>query len=209
MANEHTVSQGECFSSIAKEYGFLEQTLWNHPANAELKNKRENPNVLLPGDVVTIPDRQSGEEQASTEQKHVYKARGERIKFNLRVLQNDKPIANENYTLVVDGEQIEGTTDGDGWVRQPIKADAAKGKLVFARIKHEQELLFGYLDPIDEVTGVQGRLRNLGHYPGEVDGAADGLTETALLGFQHKYGLAETGKPDDATKAKLKEIHGS
>ena len=83
MAEEHTVAQDECFSSIAKEYGFLEKTLWNHPANAPLKEKRKIPNVLLLGDVVVIPDRASGEENASTEQKHIFKARGEKTEIRL------------------------------------------------------------------------------------------------------------------------------
>ena len=84
MATEHIVEQGDCFSSIAKEYGFLEETLWNHPANAALKEKRTNPNVLLPGDIITIPDRVSGEERTSTERKHVYKNKSGKVELQLQ-----------------------------------------------------------------------------------------------------------------------------
>jgi N-acetylmuramoyl-L-alanine amidase len=58
----HTVKQGDCISSIAHETGFFWETLWNHPDNAKLKQLRKNPNALLPGDVVSIPDQRVKQE---------------------------------------------------------------------------------------------------------------------------------------------------
>jgi hypothetical protein len=57
MAIDHTVVQGEYLSKIARNYGFSDyRTIWEHPKNAALKQARQNPNVLFPGDRLFIPD---------------------------------------------------------------------------------------------------------------------------------------------------------
>jgi peptidoglycan hydrolase-like protein with peptidoglycan-binding domain len=49
----------------------------------------------------------------------------------------------------------------------------------------------------------------LGYYEGVVDGKRGPLTTTALLLFQQKYNLPPTGRNDEATQAKLKELFAS
>jgi len=58
VTGHHTVVQGEHLSSIAKKYGFSSyKTIWDHGQNADLKKKRQNPNVIFPGDRLFIPDK--------------------------------------------------------------------------------------------------------------------------------------------------------
>ena len=55
----HKVQSGECLSTIGKQYRFEDfRTIFDHPKNGPLKRKRENPNVLLPGDCLFIPDKE-------------------------------------------------------------------------------------------------------------------------------------------------------
>ena len=59
MPITYTVVQGDYVSRIAAQQGFAGYSkIWNHPNNAELKNLRQNPEVLYPGDVLFIPDRE-------------------------------------------------------------------------------------------------------------------------------------------------------
>jgi hypothetical protein len=59
MSTNHVIEQGEHLSHLAAQYGFRDYlTIWDHPNNAALKDKRQNPNVLFPGDSVFIPDKE-------------------------------------------------------------------------------------------------------------------------------------------------------
>ena len=55
---DHAVQPGDCFSSLAKENGYFNyRTLYDHPDNGPIKGTRTNPNSLIEGDVVKIPDK--------------------------------------------------------------------------------------------------------------------------------------------------------
>src|ERR1700730_8718188 len=151
----YTVEQGDCMNSIAKAYGFLWQTLWNHPLNASVKQKRKDPNVLYPGDVVHVPEKEPKFETGETDQRHRFKLKGNVCKLRIRLLYNDKPRTGEPYHINIDGTWFDGQTDGDGWLEQVISPDAQKGKLVLPNASEEHSLLLGHMDPITEIAGIQ------------------------------------------------------
>src|SRR5579863_10101544 len=122
MAGMHTVEQGEYLAYIAAQYGFTNwQTIWNHPQNADLKNLRQNPNVLFPGDQVYIPDLELQTLSKPTDNTHTFKLKLNTLKLRL-TLQDmyEKPIANAKCLLVVDGNSYNVTTDGSGNINQAI-----------------------------------------------------------------------------------------
>jgi N-acetylmuramoyl-L-alanine amidase len=82
----HIVQQGECVSSIAEDYGFFWQTIWNHPENSALKQARGEPNVLEPGDEVVIPDKTLKEQNCPSDQRHSFRRKGTPAKLRLRLL---------------------------------------------------------------------------------------------------------------------------
>lgn len=205
----YSVQQGDCINSIALQFGFFPDTIWNHAQNAALKSQRKDPNVLFPGDVVFIPDKTVKEQDAGTDQTHTYTLKGVPAKLKLKVLNNGKPRANEKYILNIDGNLSQGTTGGDGSIEEAIPPDAKQGKLTLPDTGDEYPLDLGHLDPVDEVSGIQGRLRNLGFYNGDVSGNLDDATQRALSGFQKSKNLNQTGQPDQATKDALKAAFGS
>lgn len=83
----HVVKPGECLSSIAALYHVEDaQKLYNDPANAKLKAKHPNPNLLDPGDEITIPDSAKKTFKLETDKQHkiVIKRRGRpRIRITL------------------------------------------------------------------------------------------------------------------------------
>jgi hypothetical protein len=208
----HIVKRGDCFSSIAKEYGFLQKSLWEHPLNADLRKLRKNMNILFPGDKVTIPDAEIREEQGSTEKKHTFKVKLDKVKLQLRLLQNETPRAGIPYSISIDDKTIQSKTDSDGWIRLEISATAESANLILfpgTSKAEEYTLQIGHLDPAEETSGVIGRLSNLGFYQGDLNDEIDEAFEIALRGFQRKHKLQETGRIDGQTKSKITEIHGS
>ena len=204
----YEVQQGDCISSIAFQFGFLPDTIWNHSQNAELKAKRRDPNVLFPGDIVFIPDKTLRYEPAATDIRHSYKRKATPAKLKVRFLRNNKPLANKNYVLEIDGKSTQGTTDGDGNLECPIIPNARSAKVTFTEFDEEYPLKLGFLDPYDEITGVQGRLKNLGFYAGDVNGQLDEATKNAIAAFQTSQNMAN-GELDQATKEAIKTEFGS
>src|SRR4028118_1572150 len=117
---KHHVEQGECVNSLAKQYGVSAKTIWEHPSNNELKQKRKIADVLMPGDEIEIPDDTKVEHPAETEKQHVFTIKSERVKLNLRMLREDQPRANVKYTLTIGGQIRTGETDEGGWIRETI-----------------------------------------------------------------------------------------
>jgi hypothetical protein len=209
----HTVKQGECVESIAFEHGLFWETIWNDSKNAELKQARENPNALLPGDKIYIREKEEKEFPGASEKKHRFRRKGVPAIFQVKLLDSEnKARANLKYTLVIDGDTtFTGTTDGGGKLEHRIGPNAKKGKLTVGEGKDKEEYDFNlkHLDPVEEPTGIQARLANLGYYHGRVDGKIGPRTKAALGQFQSEHGLKETGQADKATIDKLKEVYGS
>jgi len=204
----HIVKQGDYFAKIAKKYGFSNwRTIYNHADNAELKQKRPDPNILYPGDKIVIPNKTTKEDSGGTGQRHRFRFKSDDLWLRIVLKDNNnKPIANTPYQLNLERQTIEGQTDGDGLLEQQIAPDAAEGYLL---IQHREFLLkIGHLDPIDTITGVQARLKNLGYYGGEVDGVKGKQTLSAIEEFQCDHGLTVDGIAGPNTQSKLKEIHG-
>lgn len=206
---ERSVLQGDCLISLSGESGHLWQTIWDDPANAELRAARE-PNVLLPEDRVHIPPIRQKWEPGQTEARHRFHRHDDPAVLSLRLVVRDEPLANHRYAIHVDGRAaIDGFTDPEGKLRCPIPAGARRGRLVIGDGAHEFELQLGHMDPVESIPGVQKRLLNLGYDCPNTDGTWDRGCEAALRHFQRRSGLDETGRPDEPTRRTLREQHGS
>jgi len=216
MAGYHTVAQGEHVPGIAEDYGFTDYlVIWNHANNAQLKQLRQNPNVLFPGDKLYIPDRTPKEYGRSTDQRWKFKVKKKPLRLRL-VLRDEyeHPIANTACLLRLEDKQKNVTTDGDGKIELDLPPSAKQATLV---IQGEQEtpyfgmtipLKIGHLDPVDTVSGQQGRLYNLGYYWGELNGEDSVEWRSAIEEFQCEHQLTVDGICGPVTQAKLKEVHG-
>jgi hypothetical protein len=204
---KYTVQQGDSIPSIAEDNGFFWETIWNHGENAQLKAKRKTPNQLFPGDEVFVPELRKRIESRPTDARHTFKKKGAPAKIRVRLLMLNEPRKNEPYVLDIDGKQIKGTTDGDGKIEQFMPPNARSAKVILKGGKEIINLRIGHLDPIEEISGVQQRLNNLGFNAGSEDGELDDQTRSALRAFQARYGLEASGEVDESTRAKLKAMH--
>lgn len=215
---KYVVQQGDHLSKIATDHGLrLWETIWDHPDNAAIKQKRVNPNVLLPGDELEIPEREEGEESCATAQRHRFQAKTNGLILRVKTLDfGQAPVANAEATVWVGGDFQHLKTDGDGLVERtlPLNATAGRLRVVAAALAGTLDvpLGIGELDPVDEVTGQIGRLNNLGYDAGEVEPPADAITKerlkSAIEEFQCDQGLKVDGICGPNTQKKLKDAHG-
>lgn len=220
MPIQYFVKQGDYLASIAKAHGHPDwRTIWNDGANAALRKKRGNPNVLYVGDALSIPDLNVKQVDAPTDQRHRFQVSRSPLTLGLTLLDAQRrSIANRACILTVDGEASVVTSDGNGLVRKPIPHDA---KTASIRIPPAQEdetevvipLLIGHLDPVDTVEGQAQRLNNLGYFAGPFEGRDKAenaeLLRSAIEEFQCDQSLAVDGDCGAQTQGRLLKVHGS
>lgn len=205
-------------SSIADQWGFSDyRTIYRDSGNDAFRQKRPNPNIIYPGDVLFIPDRKSQEFARPTEQLHRFVIKRQRVLLRL-CLKDDlhQPYQNKRYHLRVGGHHHHARTNENGMLEQEIPANATEGEItVFTKDDDPSDqgytftLKLGHLDPVDETSGVDARLTNLGFAPPDVDN--DQLSNEqrveALKAFQDRFGLVVSGQLDGPTRQKLRELH--
>ena len=97
---DYVARDGDCMASIAKDTGHFWENLWNDSANSELREVRQDPNVLLPGDRVTVPAVRPKQEPGETEMRHRFVRKGEPASLKLCVCVEDEPLSHEPYVLL-------------------------------------------------------------------------------------------------------------
>ena len=215
MAGNYTVQQGDHLSKIAKAFGFSDfHTIWDDPNNSELKRQRQNPNVLLPGDSLYVPDRKLREESRSTDQSHQFTMKT--VALKLRMILEDQyetPIANASCILTLGSDSRQVTTDANGQIEEDISPDVHDAALVIQDAQTPLDntriaIKIGDLDPVTEITGQIARLNNLGYFAGDVTSPDHVAMESAVEEFQCDNNLAVDGVCGPKTQAGLKKAHG-
>src|SRR5690242_684227 len=150
MPTRHVVRPGECLAKIASRYGFADtQAILDDPANAELAKARPNPNVLRPGDVVTVPTPRVKQLSVATGKQHQLQVKLPRKELRLVLLDHEgQPLANTEYELRLGQETRTGSTDGDGLLKERVSAGIGEAELeLLGRVL---TLRLGQLDPLSD-----------------------------------------------------------
>jgi len=209
---EYVVQPGDCLSSIAFEYGMNWRTIWNDPANLDLRQKRKDPMCYCLETASTFAHYEQQEHDRATDAKHKFVKKGVPEKVRLVMLDSEsKPRPKLAWRVSVDrAAPISGCTREDGLIEFFIAPNAKSAELTVTEGESEQSfhLDLGRLDPITSVRGVQGRLNDQGYDCGPVDGIIGPRTSAALRAFQEDYYLLPTGELNDDTRDKLKNVHG-
>jgi hypothetical protein len=211
VAIDHTVRQGESVMSIAEGNGFLWETLWNHPKNSTLKAKRGDPDVLMPGDVLHIPDRGEKKESAGVEQCHNFKRKGIPAVVRLMLRRpkkapdekveqaasnpseykepelkptEDEPMADVPYAVYADGKLVkEGKTGGDGKIEAKISPAAVGARVVLDPGTPQERTVNLNIRAMDPIDEVSGICKRLNNlgFQCPPDAAEDGVELASAL----------------------------
>ncbi len=210
----HVVAQGEYLAKLAFVHGFDADQVWNDPKNQELKERRLDPNVLAPGDVLHIPAKKQEGKPIQKGQSNRYDVKVPTVKVDLLFRDGDQSLANE--AAEVDGlgdpdPDAPRSTDGGGKLSLDVPVTVRELFVTFPkRERLAMHFFVGDVDPVSEGTGVAQRLVNLGYLPAYFDDDPDqegDLVKKALAAFQAENGMEPTGEVDDATRNALRDGH--
>ena len=153
---QHKVRDGECLTSIAAHYGFSVDMLWDLSDNSSLKDKRKDPNTLVPGDVVSIPDRREKVVSCETAKTHRFKLTAPSAILRLQLLKMKRHWRIQDFELKIGDKSYPGKTDGEGLLEVTIPCDATEGVLTIGPSHKGKSSICGsgYLQPIGETPGV-------------------------------------------------------
>jgi len=211
----YRIVEGDCLSSLAFKNKLKSwRTIYDHPNNADFRRLRPDPNLVQPGDIVFIPARETRIESGSTEQRHTFRRPTDPVYLTVKLLDHEfNAMQGQGCEVRIDVQLHECQTDASGKMG-PLRISPAEQVARLTLLDDETaeplatyDLQLGHLDPIDEISGVQGRLRNLGIDCGPVDGIDGPLTRAGVKEFQRAFGLAVDGIAGPITKGRLEEVH--
>jgi hypothetical protein len=204
---QHEVRPGDHVARLAAAYGFEHhRDIWDHPANVELLAVRPSPDLLAPGDIVTIPEHVDKGVEIETGRHHPFAVKHEALRLRLRAQDRAAAaIAGASCLFEVDRVPWVLSTDAGGVVERAIARKAARARVAVGDL--EAEIDIGWLDPIETPSGWLTRLLHLGYLPHR-EGVNERRIEAAIEEFQYEEGCLLTGEMDGATRDALRDAHG-
>lgn len=208
MSRFHKVQNGEHISLIAASHGFRDyRTVWVNAGNASLRQIRQNPNTLMPGDVVFVPDKADRNEAAETGRRHVFFASARRLMLRIVGLDVHRiAIVAASWTIQHEGGIASDVTTPSGLAATEIPVTARHGSLSLGG--KEVELDIGGLHPIEDESGCLQRLVNLGYLEDPPEEAAAAAIHSAVEEFECDQRLPLTGVCEGVTRDALRDFHG-
>lgn len=214
MPRSHVVQAGENLSAIALASGFADGArILGHPDNSALSG-RPHPGLLDEGESLTIPDPSPKSLSLATGNVHAIVAQRPtaKLKVAFKTFRGGATVAT-TAQVAPTGGAAQAVTLSSGAFEIPVDPRCPSALVTVPPLSEGQpelrwRLAPGYLRRSETDAGALARLRNLGYYRA-VSGAAEAReVRSAVEEFQCDQNLKLTGALDDATKAKIAEVHG-
>src|SRR5262249_32368030 len=162
------------------------------PSNAELKAKRPNPDLLYPGDIINIPDKEEQPSPMAQGTANGYAADIPKVKITLVFVNDGQPMASEPFT--VEGlDPTDGTTDGSGSADFDVPVIVKEFTVKFTKQPYAYKVMVANIDPVTEDSGVLQRLVNLGYFRRASDREDAEAFAGAVAAYQREKGMTVTG----------------
>ncbi len=158
----YVIRQGDFLESLAYQFGFDADTVWNDPKNADLRQLRTNPNILYPTDVLYIPS-QSGPPQMTTlatGSTNSFVANSPSVPITISF--SDTAFASQSYSIQELPDLTGLATDASGTATFSAPVTLSTATISFADSGTTFAIDIGTLDPIDTLSGISQRLQHLG-----------------------------------------------
>ena len=210
----HIATIDDTITKIAAAFQFDDfQDIYDHPNNADLRDKRPDPNLLVAGDEVHIPQRPDPvTHQLPTDDYHEITVPILRQTLRFRFHPHaEAPYDGLQYELKAGLQTFEGVVNGV--IEHQVSAKLHVATLTVFGIGDEAQtvrwtLALGHMDPVETTRGYQARLRNLGFGSDPIDGIHGPKTRAAVRAFQRFADLDIDGIVGPNTQRKLADAYG-
>lgn len=228
---EYTVAEGDRMSKIAHEHGYKDYHALYMAQPEAFRKKRPNPEILMPGDTIVLPEKVEEKHSAKDRKAHTYEEDTALPEVRVVLRVGDAPLAGKSFYVTPD-PAVTGSTgattgvvksDGDGALKFHVEPGTKKVTLVCLdpAAPFTFVLRLGELRPIAEPGGVEQRLDNLGYrVPAAPPAAPSGsdaekkakeaherLIAKAVARFQEDRKKTADGKVDGDLKKLLTKAH--
>ncbi len=204
----YVIKQGDYLTQLAHDLGFDKDSVWQDDKNADLRAKRPNPEILYPGDLLYLPEKEPAPSEMAQGSENSYAADVPTVKVTLVFTNADPSLANEPFE--VEGLPLTtGTTDGDGQFEFDVPVIVREFTVTFKNQEYTYHVLVGSVDPATEESGIRTRLSNLGLYRRAADDEDADALAGAVAEFQRTNSIPITGAVDDATREAIVAAHGN
>jgi hypothetical protein len=207
----YVIKQGDYLTALAFRRGFDALTIWNDPANSDLRQQRASMDMLAPGDIIQLPDERpvrSHHISAGGNHRFVLGA-VPKVTITLMLQDDNGPIVGTPYSIHGVHPPIAGTSRQGGMVRFDVPVTISSVTIELPDRGTCLEVRIGHLDPIAEPSGVRQRLNHLGFGPTPDGEPSSDAVSTSIGNFQQSCGLAATGQMDEETLTRLRSAHES
>lgn len=169
----HVVVDGDRMSKIAHDNGFADYHALYMAQPEAFRKKRPNPEILMPGDEIVLPDKIEEKLAATDRKAQKYEEDTKLPEVRVTLVAAGHAVANKTFTVIVDpppaGSGKAATplgtvkSDANGAVKFHVDPAASKVILVCQETPFTIALRLGSLRPVTEAGGVEQRLDNLGY----------------------------------------------
>ena len=160
----YVIKQGDYLDLLAHVFDFDADTVWNDPANDELRKRRPNPNMLCPTDILYIPTqaaRRPVTHSLVTGQTNTFVSTPPTVDVSLKFADPNR--ASQAFTMPELGSLTGLATGADGSTTFKVPVTLKSFTVVFTSDGASFTCKTGHLDPISTLSGVAQRLQNLGY----------------------------------------------
>lgn len=197
----YVIRQGDFVLKLAYKFGFDADAVWNDDANADLRQIRADPNILFPGDVLYIPDREDPEPVSlTTGGSNQFISDVPTMTLTHQFVGDDETTyASKAYTVEELDDLTGLQTDETGLATFSAPVTLQRATITFTDSGDSFELAIGQMYPLNTAMGVFQRLQNLGYLDEDeafdLDAVRFGLV--ALQADQSRDDSSSDTPPDD------------
>jgi hypothetical protein len=217
VVQPYVIRQGDFLLTLAHQFGFDADGVWNDDKNKSLRDLRADQNILFPSDVLYIPDSSDPDRKnLDVGSTNSFVSDPPQVTLTHKFVGPDPSTYASKACTIQELEHLTGLqTDGSGVVTFSAPVTLSTATVTFTETGESYVLAIGGVDPINTLPGIFQRLQGLGYIdrsavynPSDIDYDVS-VVRAALVHFNADQGGDGDGAPPAGAAAPNAAAPGS